>query len=98
MNAPREIPWGEFAAFLSQFSGDIWPTVAALVSETDWTLARAGDAAARDRIKQKLHGVELYDHLIPIEGDEILVTVQELAVAGILESVTLDCGLSPRAA
>jgi hypothetical protein len=61
------------------------------VDRADWEACRAGDDAARLRLKVATHGLQLYDHgFNPGPGSWVCVTLAELEDARVVESVVID--------
>ena len=64
-----------------------------MVNQHDWDKANAGDGAAVTRLREAVHGLVLYDHILafPETSSMIPVPVKDLVDLGIVEAITLDC-------
>jgi hypothetical protein len=61
------------------------------VDRADWSACKAGDRAARNRLKAATHDLQLYDHgFNPGPGEWDYVTLAELEDANVVESVVID--------
>lgn len=64
----------------------------------DWDAVLRGDDKARSRIAKELHGVNSYFHNLTFSDADrekhwVLVSIVTLMDIGIVECITLNCGL-----
>jgi len=55
-----------------------------------WDKVKAGDATALIEAREFVDGMNIYMHNLPVEEDEVLVTLRELEGALVVESVRIE--------
>lgn len=55
-----------------------------------WKRCQEGDASARDALTEKVKGLTLYLHAMPVLENEVVVTLRQLDLANVISEVRVE--------